>query len=65
MHDDVIICRDFTRDVLEITKVQTENNISQHLDKFACSYKNLLVFKTSLSFSRRRNFKIFILKNLT
>ena len=30
---DVMICGDFIRDVFEITKVQTENNISQQLDK--------------------------------
>ena len=44
MHDDVIFCGNFIRDVFEITKVQTENNISQHLGKFACCYKDLLVF---------------------
>ena len=37
---DVIICGDFIRNVFEITKVQTENNISQHLDKFECCYKD-------------------------
>ena len=35
----------------EITKVQIENNISQHLDKFACCHKDLLVLMTSSSFS--------------
>ena len=35
MHDDVIICGNFIRDVFEITKVQTKTNISQHLGKFA------------------------------
>ena len=51
MHDDVIICGDFMRDVFEITKAQTENNISQHLGKFACCYKDLLLLMTSSSFS--------------
>ena len=35
MHDDVIICGNFIRDVFEITKVQTKPNISQHLGEFA------------------------------
>ena len=34
-----------------ITKVLTENNISQHLDKFACCCKDLLVVMTSSLFS--------------
>ena len=40
MHDDLIMCGNFIRDVFEITKVQTENSISQHLGKFACCYKD-------------------------
>ena len=48
---DVIICSDFVRDVFEITKIQAENNISQHLNKFAGCYKDLLVLMTSSSFS--------------
>ena len=62
MHDDVIICGNFISDVFEITKVQTENNILQHLDKFACCYKDLLVLITQSSFSWRHNLKIFIFK---
>ena len=61
---DVIICGDFIRDVFEITKVQTDNTISQHLDNFACCYKDLLVLMTSPSFSWRHNLKIFYIKNL-
>ena len=64
MHDDVIICGNFIRDVFEITKVRTENNISQHLGKFACCYKNLPVLMTSSSFSRRHNLKRFTFLNL-
>ena len=33
---DVIICDDCIRDVFEITKVQTKNNVKQHLEKIAC-----------------------------
>ena len=51
MHDDVIICGNFIRDVFEITKVQSKTNILQHLGKFACCYKDLLVLMTSSSFS--------------
>ena len=40
MQDDLIICGNFIGDVFEITKVQTKNNISQHLGKIACSYKD-------------------------
>ena len=47
MHDDIIICGNYIRDVFEITKVQTETNISQNLGKFACYYKDLLVLMTS------------------
>ena len=65
MHDDVIICGGFIRYVFEITKLQTENNISQHLGKFACCYKDVMVLMTSSSFSWRHKLKIFILKNLT
>ena len=36
-----MISSDFMRDVFEIAKVQTENNISQHLDKFACCYNSV------------------------
>ena len=57
---DVIICGDFIRGVFEITKVQTENSISQQLDKFACFYKDLLVLMTSSSFSLRHSLKIII-----
>ena len=64
MHDDVIICDSFIRNVFEITKIQTEPNISQHLGKFACCYKNLMVLMTSSSFSLRHNLKRFIFKNL-
>ena len=62
---DVIICGNFIRDAFEMTKDQVENNISQHLDKFACSYKDLLALMTSSLFSWRHNTKIFILKALT
>ena len=65
MHDDVIICGNFTRDVFEITKVQTKTNILQHLGNFAFCYKDLLVLMTSSSFSWRHNLKKFIFKNLT
>ena len=65
MHDDVIICDDFIRDVFEITKVQTKTNILQHLGNFAFCYKDLLVLMTSLSFSWRHNLNKIILKNLT
>ena len=65
MHDDVIICGNFTRDVFEITKVQTKTNILQHLGNFAFCYKDLLVLMTSLSFLWRHNHKKFIFKNLT
>ena len=65
MHDDVIICGNFIRDVFEITKVQTKTNILQHLGNFAFCYKDLLVLMTSSSFSRCHNLKKFILKNLT
>ena len=51
MHDDVITCGNFIRDVFEITKVQTKTNILQHLGKFAFCYKGLLVLMTSLSSS--------------
>ena len=44
MHDDVIICGNFIRDVFEITKVQTKTNISQHLGKFACCCKDFFGF---------------------
>ena len=53
MHDDVIICGNFIRDVFEITKIQTKTNILQHLGKFACFYKVtgfddvIIVFVTS------------------
>ena len=47
MHDDVIIFGNFIKDFFKITKVQIENTISQHLDKFACCYKDLLVLMTS------------------
>ena len=40
MHDDLIFRGNFIRDVFEIIKVQTENNISQTLGKFACWYKD-------------------------
>ena len=65
MYDDVIICGKFIRDVFKITKVPAENNISQHLDKFACCYKDLLILMTSSLFAWRHNFKIFIFKNFT
>ena len=58
---DVIICGDFISDVFEITKVQTENNIQQHLEKFASCYKDLLVLVTSSLFSWGHNLKIFFL----
>ena len=48
---DVIIWGDFNRDDFEVTKVQAENIIMQHLDKFACCYKDLLVLMTLSSFS--------------
>ena len=48
---DVIICVDFIRDIFEVTKVQAESNILQHLDKFACFYKDLVALMTSSSFS--------------
>ena len=51
MHDDVIICGNYIEYVFEITKVQTKTNISQHLGKFACFYKDLLVLMMSSSFS--------------
>ena len=63
--DDVIICGNFITDVLEITKVQTENIALLNLDKFACCYKDLLVLMASSLFSRRDNIKRFIFKNLT
>ena len=50
------------RQILKITNV--ENNISQHLKKCACCYKDLLVLITSLSFSWRHNLKTIIFKNL-
>ena len=62
---DVIICDNFIRYVFEITKVQTENNISQRIDKFAWCCKGLLGLMTSSSFSWLYNLKIFIFKNLT
>ena len=65
MHDDVIICGNFTRDVFEITKVQTKTNILQYLGNFAFCYKDLLVLMTPSSFSWRHNLKKFIFKNLT
>ena len=34
MKDDVIISGDFIRDIFEITKVQTENNVQLHLEKY-------------------------------
>ena len=51
MHDDVIICGNFTRDVFEMTKVQTKTKILQHLGNFAFCYKDLLVLMMSSSFS--------------
>ena len=65
MHDDIIICGNFIRDAFEITKVQTKTNISLHLGKFVCCYKDLLVLMTSSSFSWRHNLKKFIIKTLT
>ena len=40
----------FFKDVFEMTKGLIENNILQHLDKFACCYKDLLALVTSSSF---------------
>ena len=65
MHDDIIICGNFTRDVFKITKVQTKTNILQHLGNVAFCYKDLLVLITSSSFTWRHNLKKFIFKNLT
>ena len=62
---DVIICGDFIKDDFEITNFQAENNILQHLDKFAGCYKDILVLMTSSSFSWRHNLKIYIKKILT
>ena len=62
MHDDIIICGDFIRDVFEVAKIQAENNISQHLDKFACYYKDLLVLMTSSRFRNVTTSKYLFLK---
>ena len=50
---------------LEITKVQIESNISQHLGKFACCCEDLLVLMTLSLFAWRHNLKKFSFKNLT
>ena len=49
--DDVIICGGLIRDDFKITKVIFGNNILQHLDEFACCYKDLLVLMTSSLFA--------------
>ena len=51
-------------DVFEITKVQTEteNNILQHLDKFACCYKDLLVLMKAYRFCDVTTSKYLILE---
>ena len=48
-----------------MTKAQTENNISQRIEKFACCDKDLLVLMTSSSFLSHHNLKIFSFKHLT
>ena len=65
MHVTSLSAVNFTRDVFEITKVQTEYNIYQRLEKFASCWKDLLVLMTSSLFLRRHNHNICYFKNLT